>query len=329
MTGKRMKHLVYIVALALIGLLAGCGPAKGPISPDNGKLTVIATNFPGYDFVRQVAGDRVNLTMLLPPGSESHSYEPTPQDMIRVQECDVFICVGGESETWVQGILESVDTSGMRVLAMMDIVDVVEEQLVEGMEHDHDHPEEHDHAAEAHEHEAEYDEHVWTSPRNAMAISAVISATLAELDGDNADTYRSACDTYRIQLERLDTDIRQVVAAGSRNVLVFGDRFPFRYFVDAYGLDYFAAFPGCSAETEASAKTLAFLIDKVKAEEIPTVLHIEFSNEKMADTICEATGAEKLLFHSCHNVTKAQLEEGVTYLSLMEQNVQALEQALA
>ncbi|MDR1748534.1 MAG: metal ABC transporter substrate-binding protein, partial [Spirochaetaceae bacterium] len=176
--------------------------------------------------------------------------------------------------------------------------------------------------------ESEYDEHVWTSPVNAIRIAQVISDTLCALDGDRAETYRRNTAAYTGKLQELDASFRAVTGAEVRNTLVFGDRFPFRYFVDEYGFDYYAAFPGCSTETEASAKTVAFLIDKVRAERIPVVFHIEFSNGKIADTICESTGAVNLLFHSCHNVTKAELEQGITYLELMTRNVEQLKKAV-
>ena len=338
---KRILPILFALILAL-SLFSGCGQTAqnngNNVPDDEDKLSVVSTIFPGYDFIREIAGGTVSLSMLLPPGSESHSFEPTPQDVIKIQNCDVFIYVGGESDTWVDGILDSMDTSGMIILSMMDLVDVVEEETKEGMgddEHDHDHEDEHeadhdDEHDEEHELEhAEYDEHVWTSPVNAMRITHAITDTLCSLDTENADTYRANSAIYIGKLEELDASFRDVVQSAARDTLIFGDRFPFRYFVDEYGLDYFAAFPGCSTETEASAKTVAFLMDKVSAESIPVVFHIEFSNEKMADTICESTGARKLLLHSCHNVTKADFESGVSYLELMAQNLKNLKEALS
>lgn len=321
---KRIFSFIPIAAL-ILSLLAGCGQSPrggtGTGGTGDGKLSVVSTIFPGYDFTREVAGGKAGLTMLLPPGSESHSFEPTPQDVIRIQNCDIFIYVGGESDTWVRDILDSMDTTGMKIISMMDLVDVVEEERKEGMESGDDH--------EQDEEEAEYDEHVWTSPVNAMQITRAIADALCEKDETNADYYRENCAAYIEKLETLDADFRDAVAGGVRKTLIFGDRFPFRYFVDEYGLDYYAAFPGCSSDTESSAKTVAFLVDEVKAGNIPVVFYIEFSNEKMADTICEATAAKKLLFHSCHNVTKDDLEKGVTYLDLMTQNARNLREALS
>jgi len=339
---KRILPVIFALTLAL-SLFTGCNqaaPNNGGNVPDgDNKLSIVSTIFPGYDFTREVAGENVNLTMLLPPGSESHSFEPTPQDIISIQNCDIFICVGGESDAWVDGILDSMDTSGMTILSMMNLVDVVGEEIKEGMEDDHDHAHEDEHDDEEHGHDderdeehepehTEYDEHVWTSPVNAIRITEAISDTLCALDVENADTYRANCSAYIEKLEGLDASFREVVQGATRDTLIFGDRFPFRYFVDEYGLDYFAAFPGCSTETEASAKTVAFLMDKVSAEGIPVVFHIEFSNEKMADTICESTGAKKLLLHSCHNVTRDEFASGVSYLELMTQNAENLKEAL-
>jgi zinc transport system substrate-binding protein len=316
-----MKRI--FAALAAIGIvltLAACGKKS---AAEQGGVKVVATIFPPYDFVRQIAGDaiaakQVSLAMLLPPGAESHSFEPTPQDIIAIQKSDVFIYGGGESDAWVERILASLDTGGIKIVTLMDCVEVVEEEIVEGMENEDD----------AEEGEAEYDEHVWTSPRNAALIAEKIAASLCEVDAARAELYRGNASSYVKKLDALDAEFSAVVQGAKRRTLVFGDRFPFRYFADAYGLQYFAAFPGCSTETECSAATLAFLIDKVKAEKIPAVFHIELSNEKIADTIAEATGAKKLLLHSCHNLSKKDFEAGKTYLDFMQDNAGALREAL-
>jgi zinc transport system substrate-binding protein len=286
------------------------------VQGDPGKITVTATIFPPFDFVRAIAGDRVNLSMLLPPASESHSFEPTPRDIITVQNSDVFIYVGGDSDAWVERILGSMDTSAMTIVSLMDIVDVVEEEVVEGMEE------------EAEEEEAAYDEHVWTSPQNAALIVGAIADTLCGVDAANAEFYRRNADAYISEINGVDAAFQAEVDNAVRKTIVFGDRFPFRYFAERYGLSYFAAFPGCSTETEASAATVAFLIDKIRAEKIPVVFHIELGNERMADTIAEETGAEKLLLHACHNISKRDFEGGVTYVDLMKQNVDNLRRAL-
>jgi zinc transport system substrate-binding protein len=285
------------------------------------KPNIVTTIFPQYDFTRAIAGDNAEMTMLLRPGTESHSYDPTPQDILKIQNCDIFIYGGGESDDWVDGVLESMDTSKMRIISLMDCVDTVEEEIIEGMQEEEE-------EEEGHEGEAEYDEHVWTSPLNAKKIVQRISDTLLDVDPANAGLYKANTVAYLEKLDELDAAFRNAVEGASRNTLVFGDRFPFRYFADAYGLKYFAAFPGCSTETEASAATVAFLIDKVKAENIPVVFHIELSNEKIADTICEATGAKKLLLHASHNIARDDFEKGLTYLDIMTANVESLKEAL-
>ncbi|GHV10130.1 periplasmic divalent manganese/zinc-binding lipoprotein [Spirochaetia bacterium] len=315
--------LLTIIVIAILISVSGCTQKKNNnVQSTNGKITITATIFPPYDFVRAIAGDTVNLTMLLPPASESHSFEPAPKDIITIQNSDVFIYVGGESDEWVNRILESMDTRDMTIISLMDIVEVVEEEIVEGME------EETSAENTAGKEETAYDEHVWTSPQNAVRIVQIITETLCKADTVNADLYRQNGAHYIAELHNLDTAFQAVVDNANRNTIVFGDRFPFRYFADRYGLSYFAAFPGCSTETEPSAGTVAFLIDKIKHERIPVVFHIELGNERMADTIAEETGAEKLLLHACHNISKKDFENGVTYADLMRQNVENLRKAL-
>ena len=317
------------LALALLALLAfaGCGQKSKPADSD-GRLVVVTAIFPPYDFARAITGGKADVTMLLPPGAETHSFEPRPQDIIKIQKCGVFIHAGGESDSWVESILKPMDTSKMKVVAMMKCVEAVEEEIVEGMQDDEEEDE------DAHNDEAgggekpEYDEHVWTSPRNAKIIVRKIADALIDADPANADAYRQNSEAYIAEIDGLDAKFQSVVDGAARKTLVFGDRFPFRYFADAYGLKYFAAFPGCATETEASAKTVAFLINKVKAEKIPVVFHIELSNKKMAETIGEATGAKVRLLHSCHNITKSDFEAGKTYVDFMSANVETLSEAL-
>ena len=219
----------------------------------------MATIFPPYDFARQIAKDKADITMLLPPGSESHSYEPTPQDIIKIQNCDIFIYVGGESDTWVNEIFKSIDTKNIKVISLMDVVDPVEEEPVEGMQTEDEHS-----GANA-----EYDEHVWTSPKNAIKISQKISDVLCEVDAENSAEYKKNCSEYLSSLTVLDNDFTNLVKSAKRKVMVFGDRFPFRYFVDAYGLSYYAAFPGCSSETEPSAANDSVSYKQGKTREHP------------------------------------------------------------
>lgn len=323
-----MKKSILILLSVILMTVALVGCWNSNISADNSgdpnkKISIVTTNFPPYDFVREIAADKVNVDMLIPPGSESHSYEPTPQDMIKVQNCDVFICVGGESDKWVNKVLGSMDTGRMKIVTLMDCTSLVEEEIVGGME-----SEEGESADSSAAEEPEYDEHVWTSPKNAMLIVQRISDILCEVDSINAEYYKNNMNAYLTDLDELDRAFQRVVDEGVRKTIIFGDRFPFRYFADAYSLRYFAAFPGCATETEPSAATISFLIGKVKAENIPVVFHIELSNEKMTDTICEATGARKMVFHACHNIAKDDFDKGVTYLELMTHNVDSLKEAL-
>jgi zinc transport system substrate-binding protein len=254
--------------------------------------------------------------MLLPPGAESHSFEPTPRDIITVQNSDIFIYGGGESDQWIDRILGSMNIGKMKILSMMDCVDAVEEEIVEGMEEEEE------------EEGIAYDEHVWTSPRNAILIVRGITGLLCEADAANADFYRENSAGYIKSLEELDAAFKDLTAGAKRKTIVFGDRFPFRYFADAYGLSYFAAFPGCSTETEPSAATVGFLINKIRAEKIPVVFYIELSNERMADTISRETGAKKLLLNSAHNLSKRDFDSGQSYLEIMRGNVKNLREAL-
>jgi len=315
-----MKKILLIITFVIVlSGITGCRQNKNAATRNaDGKINITVTIFPPYDFVRQIAGDRVNLSMLLPPGAESHSFEPSPRDIITIQNSDIFIYGGGDSDAWIDRILQSMNTDNMRILAMMDAVEVVEEEIVEGMEEEQENEEE----------GIAYDEHVWTSPRNAILIVRAIAELLCETDTANAELYQQNAAAYIEELERLDTAFENAAAGALRDTFIFADRFPFRYFADAYGLSYFAAFPGCSTETEPSAATVAFLINKIRAEKIPVVFHIELSNERMANTISGETGAKKLLLHSCHNITKREFDSGLGYLEIMRRNVENLREAL-
>ena len=322
---KRVTALMMIFVLT--AFLTGCAGIRSNNDVDNGKLKVITTIFAGYDFVRQIAGDNVDLSMLLKPGAEAHSYEPTPRDIIEIQNCDIFIYVGGENDAWIDNILDSIDSGKMRTVNLLDCVDDrYEEETVEGMdaheEHEHEHGDEH-----GNEHD-EWDEHVWTSPANAGQICGEIASVLEDEDPDNADTYAANCSKYIKELDKLDEYIRQIVTESPRDTIVFGDRFPVRYFIEEYGLKYYAAFPGCSQENEASAATIAFLEDKVREQNIPVIFKMELSSPNMAQTIADDTGAAVRTFYSGHNISKDQFEAGETYLSLMYDNAEALKEAL-
>lgn len=333
---RKWIGILAVCGLLCGSLLAGCGTerAEGVSEEvqDDGRISVVTTIFPQYDFVRQIAGENVKLKMLLKPGEETHSYEPTPQDIIAIQNSDIFIYVGGENDAWVEDILESMPEADMRTLKLMDCVDTVEEEHVEGMQEQpgHSHEEEESHEDETEEEHSvhEIDEHVWTSPVNASAIVDKIKDLLVQADPENRQIYEENAEVYEADLAELDAEFRDVVDNAGRSLVVFGDRFPFRYFADEYGLDYYAAFPGCASDTEPSAATMAFLINKVKEEEIPAVLKMELSNENIANAIAEATGTEVRTFYSCHNLTAEEFEDGETYLSMMQKNIETLKEVL-
>ena len=308
-------------ALCALLLLTACGPDLPP--EDSERPQIVATVFPAYDFARSAAGELADVTLLLPPGAESHSYEPTPADILRVQRCDLFIYLGGESDAWVDTILSAIEPRG-DVLRMIDCVDLLEEETVEGMQgghdQDHEHEEDHDHLGEV----VGMDEHVWTAPRNAAAVTRIIGQRLALLDPENGEAYAAGAEAYALELEELDRDFAAFFDTLPDRTIVFGDRFPLLYFAEAYDLDYYAAFPGCGAQTEPSAATVAFLTKTVREERLPTVWYIEFSNHLVADSIAEAAGVETAQFHTCHNVSRAELEAGATYLSLMRANLETL-----
>lgn len=316
--------------------------AKRAKVPESKKLSLVCTSFPPFDLARSVAGDQAELTMLLKPGAESHTYEPTPQDIKKIAEADLFITVGGENDAWVDHLLDSLGDKKPEIFKLVEAVDTVEEELVEGMEDEEEHEHEHTHEHESShkidkdkaKHEAneddehEIDEHVWTAPKNFSLMAEKLASSLAEMDQEHAERFAENARTTAQQFDKLDKEIRQIVDHAKLKTLIFADRFPLRYFADAYGLDYFAAFSGCSVNTEASPKTVAFLIDKVKEEKIPVVFSIEFSSGQMADAVCEATGAKHRTFHSCHNISADELARGETTLSLMEKNLEVLKEAL-
>lgn len=320
-----MRRLLSgLLALALAASLTACGQ---PPLPEDGKTQVVCTLFPYYDFARQIGGDDVDVTLVVPAGRETHSFEPTPMDVIRISQADVFIYNGGESEQWVTDILDAAGEDIPCVLSMMDAAELHEEELVEGMQsgtsaHDH-----HDHDEDGEE--IEYDEHIWTSPVTAMALCRAITDGLCQADPDHADSFRARLADYLAALETLDGTFRQIVAEGSRDLLVFGDRFPLLYFCREYGLDYRAAFHGCAGDTEPSLATLKYLIDLVNEQHIPVVYTIELSSRKVAKAIAETTGAQVRTFHSCQTVSRAEFDAGVTYLQLMEANADVLREGLS
>ena len=344
---KNLKKLWAIFGLVLVvGLLAFLVLNREKF--EQKKYLVVSTSFPGYDFARAVTKNtNISTKMLVKPGAETHTYEPTPQDIIDIKNADMFIYVGGDSDTWVEKILKDVDTKKTHVVKLVDLVSTVEEEIVEGMEdedeHDHEHHHDHDHADHDHDHDhkdhghdhdhhhdhdeeeegPEIDEHVWTSPKKAMEIVKKIAEVAYEIDAEEKTKINDNAEKYVAEIAQVDKDLHQAID-GKISEIVVADRFPFRYFADEFSLKYAAAFSGCSEQTEASAKTISFLINKVKQEKIKKIYKIELSNGKIAETVSRDTGAEVLELHSAHNVTADDFSKGVTYVDLMKRNLVAL-----
>ncbi len=332
------KITAMLLALFMLaGVLAGCGKQSDDKTDKTGKadkLSIVTTIFPEYDWVKEILGDKADnaeVTMLLDNGVDLHSYQPTADDIIRISNCDLFIYTGGESDGWVDDALKNTTNKDMKVIKLMEVLgdSVKEEETVEGMqEEDHDHEDADEHE---HEEEAEYDEHVWLSLKNAETLCDAISGALQQIDPDNKDTYAANASAYIKKLSALDADYQAAVDAATYKTVLFGDRFPFRYMVDDYGLSYYAAFVGCSAETEASFETISFLAGKVDELNLPCVLAIEGAQHKIAETIVENTSAKNqkvLAMDSLQSTTSKDAANGTTYLSVMKQNLSVLKEAL-
>ena len=324
---KRMISLLLVLTLTA-GVLAGCGRQNAPTASDDTKLSIVTTIFPEYDWVREIVGekaDHAEITMLLDSGVDLHSYQPTAADMIKISDCDLFIYVGGESDRWVADALQEAVNKDMVVLNLLDVLGdrVEEEKIVEGMEADEENGEEDG---------PEYDEHVWPSLKNAEVLCGAISAALQQIDPANKDIYAANAAAYTQKLAALDAEYQAAVDTAARKTILFGDRFPFRYLADDYGLSYYAAFVGCSAETEASFETVSFLARKVDELNLPCVLTIEGAQHKIAETIVQNT-AEKnqrvLVMDSMQATTAQDAANGTTYLSVMEQNLSVLNEAVS
>ena len=319
------KILALLLALWIpAAVLSGCAPQDD--SAASNKLNIVTTIFPAYDWVREILGaetDRAEITTLLDSGVDLHSYQPTVDDIVKISECDLFLYVGGESDGWVDDALKNAPNKERKVIRLLDVLgdSAKAEETVAGMQE-----EEHDH-----EEEAEYDEHIWLSLKNAQVLVAAISEALQESDPARKDTYAANAAAYAEKLSALDGEYRAAVDSGKYKTLLFGDRFPFRYLADDYGLDYYAAFPGCSAETEASFETVSFLAGKMDALGLPCVLTIEGTQHKIAETIVQNTAQKNqqvLTMDSMQAVTANDASSGVSYLSIMEKNLSVLKKAL-
>lgn len=326
---KKITALLLALFM-LVGVLAGCGKQNDTNQTD--KLSIVTTIFPEYDWVREILGDKADnaeITMLLDNGVDLHSYQPTADDIVKISDCDLFIYVGGESDEWVEDALRNAANGNMKVINLLEVLgdSVKTEEIVEGMqEAEHEHED-----AEEHEHEEEADEHVWLSLKNAKMLVRVISKALQELDPDSKDIYAANADAYVKKLSALDAEYQAAVDAASNKTILFGDRFPFRYLVDDYGLRYYAAFVGCSAETEAGFETISFLAKRVDEWKLPCVLTIEGAQHKIAETVVRNTTAKNqrvLTMDSMQSTTSKDVKNGTTYLSVMEKNLSVLKEAL-
>lgn len=362
------KSVVFIVTIAMILGMAGCG--KTTEKEDNYRLKIVTSLFPYYDMARAVIGDvkGIDLKMIVTPGQDSHSFEPTPSDVIQMENADVLIYNGGSLETWIDTLLDSLNNKNQIQMKMMDYVDVLNEEIVEGMDtrfdsHDehshsedsHNHKEhshsedsynqeegshsedslkneEHSHDSEVSDHEEEShnetDEHIWTSPVNEIIMTEKICETLSKALPEEKENFQKNAENYISQLKELDNEFRTIVENAKTNEIIFADKFPLQYFAKEYGLKYYAAFPGCGSDMEPSAKTIAFLVDKIKEDNIKAVFYLELSSHIVADAIETDTGAKPLQFNSCHNITQKQFDSGVTYVDLMKENVNNLKIAL-
>lgn len=340
-----MKKIIALLMACLLSVgLSACAEQAPPVetsgaAPAQEKLRVVCTIFPQYDWVRELVGqaDSAELTLLLDSGVDLHSYQPSAADLVKISSCDLFIYVGGESDEWVADALKQSVNPDMVVLNLMELLGdgVKPEEVVEGMqdeEHDHDADEhDHDHEDDDHDHEEEHDEHVWLSLKNASLFCRAISDALCGLDPEHADTYRENIDRYTQKLDALDKAYQSAVDSAGGHTLLFGDRFPFRYLTEDYGLSYYAAFVGCSAETEASFETVIFLAQKVDALKLPAVLALEGAQHKIAQTVVDNTAgrsAKVLTMDSMQSVTARDVAEGKTYLGIMEGNLDVLTEAL-
>ncbi|WP_296326197.1 metal ABC transporter substrate-binding protein [Treponema sp. UBA3813] len=335
-----------LLAFAGILLALGMGSAFAKKASNENKVKVVTTIFPEYDWVKEIVGEKaddVDLTLLLNNGVDLHSYQPSVKDIAKIQDADIFVYVGGESDEWVDDVLKNVKSPNQKVINLLEVLGdrVKAEEIVEGMEHEHHHDDdEHEHGHEHdgdhhdehdHDDEEELDEHVWLSLKNAQILTSAICDALCQANSKNADIYKKNFVSYNKKLADLDAKYEAAVKAASKNTLLFGDRFPFRYLVDDYGLKYYAAFSGCSAESEASFKTIVFLSEKVNELDLQRVCQIESGNGKIAKTVISNSKNKKakvLIFDSLQSTTAKQIKKGATYLGAMEKNLEVLKEAL-
>ena len=309
-----MKKFISVIFIGIFSLLTLC--SCGNTASKTEGLSIVCTTFPQYDYLKNIIGSEENLTLLIDNGGDLHSYEPTAQDIIRIGSADLFVYVGGNSDKWVESTLKSANNPDLKTLALTEIVETYKEEYVAGMEHEHHN----DHAAD--------DEHVWLSLRNAAKITQALCDAVCEIDKENKQIYQKNAADYIAQLNALDIEYTAVISSAKRNTLVFADRFPFRYLIEDYSLEYYAAFAGCSSESEASFQTMAFLINKTKELGIPLVMTIDGSDGSIAKTVREETGAKSAELDSCQSVSSADIKNGTSYINIMKNNLEVLREAL-
>lgn len=340
---KNISKKIFGLILAGAVLITGCtAKTEKKDKGDNtkGKLKVVTTIFPEYDITRAIAKDKVDLELMIKPGVDVHSFTPTPQDIKTVQNSNIFVYGGTEHDKWVENLTKSIDMKNKKVVKLVDGIQQLEEESVDGMKHEHHHDDKkedehnHDHKHEKedeHNHkgeEKELDPHYWTSPKNAIQMVKTITNALVEKDPDNAEFYKENAENYIKQLEGVDKELHDVVDNAKIKKVVIADRFPFRYLFKDLGLEYRALFSGCSVESTASAGQIKKMVDYVKENKIPVVYHIEMGKGELAETVAKNSGAKVKLLHSIHTVTKEDFDKGVTYIDLMKQNVEALKEGL-
>ncbi len=300
---------VFTFFLILILIFICCSCTQKPATTSN-RLQIVATLFPQYDFAREIAGDKADIILLTPTGADGHTYEPTPAEIIKITESDMFIYTGKHMEAWAEKIINSVNHENLKVVDVSENIDF----KIENSDHKHS--------------ETTFDPHIWTDPNNAKIMVDNIAKGLSILDINNADYYKTRAENYKKQLDELDKAFSDVVSLAQNKKMIFGDSFAFLYFAERYGLEHKAAFDSCSSEAEASAYTITQIINEINENDTPVIYYSETSNKKVPESIANETGAEALLFHSCHTVTKAEIENGVTYLTLMKQNAENLKKGL-
>lgn len=319
---KKVILVIILITIILVGIIAGVVLGKKSKTSNTEKIKVTASNFASYDFLRAIIGDNDNieLTFLLGPGKDAHSYDPTAQDLITIQNSDLFIYIGGEMEKWADRVLTTLDTSNTKVICVADDIKTIKEQEIDGAEPENEEDEE----------EGAFDEHIWTSPDNAITMVNTLEKSMEEIDSSNSSKYKQNAENYIAKIKNVDKQIQEIVDNKKRDRLVFGDKMPMQYFINYYKLQVSAAFSGCSTETEPSSKTIAYLVNKAKEEKTPVILYIELNNGKVANTIANEVenGCKAMQIQTLHNVSKTDFDNGETWVSLMERNLDVLKTAL-